>query len=99
MIILPKLLLLFVSRLTLQDSAGGKSPLLTTLPRKPKAGSRSPVASPIPVCHSVSSSSPKVGYGRTRNVSFVNPSPLMKIVLDGIASKVCVKPISVYFCS
>lgn len=74
-----------------QDSVDGgmNSPMMSTLPRKFRTrGGSSPLSSQK---FSSSIDSPNIGVrqrGRERNVSFVNPSPLVKIVLDGISSKV-----------
>lgn len=69
---------------------------MTTLPRKFRTQSnpRSPTSSPLPGYYSMDSPAlgtrMNYGHGRSRNVSFVNPSPLVKIVLDGVCSKVIV---------
>ena len=70
---------------------GESSPLMTTLRRKVRVDSsaHSPTSSPM-LGYQPVGSKPHIsqGHGRARNVSFVNPCPLLKIVLDGLSSKV-----------
>ena len=63
---------------------GSKSPSpMLSLPKQ-VLNSLSPTASPL-LGSPLGSRTP---FGRPRNVSFVNPSPLVKIVLDGVSAKV-----------